>query len=140
MRLALVRKANVADGFFGSGQRSIGSGDVDWFDTSSEPRVFLTEVFGQFPFAGISWNLDVQPSLINERLAKTSEDQPGFVCPLLVRPTCCTAIRVLQRIFGSVPACPSKVWHVGGGRALDREAAWSGLMVILDRFSSVCQP
>jgi hypothetical protein len=71
--------ANVIDGFRRQGYRTIGSGAVDWFDSSTETGAVLAAPFEHFQFAGNTWSLSTQLAWIDARLAETPDDQPRFV-------------------------------------------------------------
>ena len=67
------------EGFRRSGYRTIGSGAVDWFDSSTETGAVLATPFEHFFFAGKTWSLEAQFCWINDRLAETPKEQLRFV-------------------------------------------------------------
>ena len=60
--------ANLVEGFRLSGYRTIGSGAVDWFDTSTETGAVLAAPFEHFHFAGNTWSLEQQLAWITDKL------------------------------------------------------------------------
>ena len=49
--------SNIVDGFRKQGYKTIGSGAVEWFNTSTETGLNLTRPFEHFFFSGNTWSL-----------------------------------------------------------------------------------
>ena len=71
--------ANIVEGFRGLGYRTIGSGAVDWFNTSSATGSVLAKPFDHFFYPGNTWSLPAQLRWIEEHLAELHSGQPCFV-------------------------------------------------------------
>ncbi|WP_371637978.1 sulfatase-like hydrolase/transferase [Synechococcus sp. GEYO] len=71
--------ANIIDGFRRRGYQTIGSGAVEWFNTSTETGSVLSKPFEHFFFAGNTWSLSLQLEWIEECLLTTNPEQPRFV-------------------------------------------------------------
>ncbi len=71
--------SNIVEGFRRQGYCTIGSGAVDWFNTSSETGAVLAAPFEHFQFAGNSWSLLSQLTWIDARLAEASDGKSVFV-------------------------------------------------------------
>ena len=71
--------ANIVEGFRQQGYLTLGSGAVDWFNTSSETGSVLAKPFEHFQFAGNTWSLHSQLAWLEKRLAEAPEAQPRFV-------------------------------------------------------------
>lgn len=71
--------ANVIEGFRRQGYRTIGSGAVDWFNTTTATGSVLAAPFERFYFAGNTWSLASQLSWIDSELAATPVGQPVFL-------------------------------------------------------------
>ncbi|HVS85447.1 MAG TPA: hypothetical protein VHD91_07435 [Gaiellaceae bacterium] len=67
---------NVVDGFRRRGYATIGTGAVDWFDTSTPTGRLLTSDFDTFYFAGPA-GIAAQVAFVEEQLARRA--QPAFV-------------------------------------------------------------
>jgi hypothetical protein len=74
-----LQGANLIEGFRRQGYRTIGSGAVDWFNTTSETGAVLAAPFERFHFAGNTWSLMSQLAWIDAELAATSPGQPVFL-------------------------------------------------------------
>ena len=59
---------NIVEGFRRHGYRTIGSGAVDWFNTTSETGAVLAALFERFHFAGNTWSLSDQLAWIEAEL------------------------------------------------------------------------
>ena len=71
--------SNIVDGFRHSGYLTLGSGAVDWFNTSSETGSVLAKPFEHFYFAGNTWSLHSQLEWLDQRVSEAPADQPLFV-------------------------------------------------------------
>ena len=71
--------ANIVQGFRQRGYLTLGSGAVDWFNTSSETGSVLAHPFEHFYFAGNTWSLHSQLEWVEQRVAEAPADQPLFV-------------------------------------------------------------
>ena len=70
---------NIVEGFRRLGYRTIGSGAVDWFNTTSETGAVLAAPFEHFQFAGNTWSLTDQLAWIESELQNTPSSQPVFL-------------------------------------------------------------
>lgn len=75
----LLEGTSVVEGFRRCGYKTIGTGAVSWFDSTTETGSVLSQPFEEFFFAGNTWSLEAQLAWIDERLAETPKDQPRFV-------------------------------------------------------------
>ena len=75
----LLQGKNIIDGLRNSGYSAIGTGSVEWFNTSTDTGSVLAEPFEHFWFSGNTWSLNAQLSWINERLSELPEEKPRFV-------------------------------------------------------------
>ena len=71
--------SNIIEGFRRLGYLTLGSGAVEWFNTSSETGRVLTNSFDHFYFSRNTWSLKSQLSWINSRLTRSDPLQPVFV-------------------------------------------------------------
>lgn len=67
---------SIITGLSRLGYTTIGTGAVNWFDTTSETGFELTKDFEHFWFAGNSWSLESQLDWIELRLRETSARNP----------------------------------------------------------------
>jgi len=67
---------SIVTGLGRQGFTTIGTGAVNWFDTSSETGIELTKDFEHFWFAGNSWSLESQLEWIELRLRETYGRKP----------------------------------------------------------------
>ena len=74
-----LQGSNIVEGFRNLGYNTIGSGAVDWFNTSTDTGRNLTSPFDHFFFSGNTWSLQTQLTWINNQLLNTPIDQPRFV-------------------------------------------------------------
>ena len=70
---------NIVEGFRRQGYCTIGTGAVDWFNTSSETGSVLAHPFEHFYFAGNTWSLRDQLNWIDKCLMQALDGQPRFV-------------------------------------------------------------
>ena len=75
----LLEGANIIEGFRRKGYCTIGTGAVDWFNTTSETGAVLAQPFDDFYFAGNTWSLGRQLHWIEQRLAQLPESKSTFV-------------------------------------------------------------
>ena len=70
---------NIVEGFRQRGYLTLGSGAVDWFNTSTETGSVLAKPFEHFHFAGNTWSLHHQLEWLDQRLTEAPPNQPRFV-------------------------------------------------------------
>ena len=70
---------NIIDGFRRNGYFTVGTGAVDWFDSSTPTGAVLGAPFQHFYFSGNTWSLASQLAWIDARLAEAPPDKPRFV-------------------------------------------------------------
>ncbi|GCE64736.1 hypothetical protein OMCYN_00657 [cyanobiont of Ornithocercus magnificus] len=70
--------ANIVEGFYRCGYRTIGSGAVDWFNPASATGTVLSAPFEDFYFSGNTWSLEKQLNWIDAKLTSASLGQPIF--------------------------------------------------------------
>ena len=75
----VLRGSNIVEGFNKLGYQTIGSGAVDWFDTSTDTGSVLPSSFAHFFFPGNTWSLKTQLDWINKRILETPDNQPIFL-------------------------------------------------------------
>ena len=75
----LLQGQNIVDGFRRKGYKTIGSGAVEWFNTSTETGSVLTKSFEHFYFPGNTWSLLSQLSWIHSMIIDNPANQPLFV-------------------------------------------------------------
>ena len=73
-----LRGANIVEGFYRCGYRTIGSGAVDWFDPASQTGAVLSAPFEHFYFAGDTWSLEKQLDWVDAELMSISLEEPIF--------------------------------------------------------------
>lgn len=71
--------SNIVEGFSNLGYLTLGTGAVDWFDTSTPTGSVLTRSFDHFYFSGNTWSLRDQLSWIDQSLSADSSTRNKFV-------------------------------------------------------------
>ena len=75
----LLEGKNIIDGLSRSGYSTLGTGSVEWFNTSSETGSVLSEPFDYFWYSGNTWSLTSQLSWIDECCSQLPKEKPKFV-------------------------------------------------------------
>jgi len=70
---------NIIQGFRAKGYRTIGTGAVEWFNTSTDTGSVLAAPFDRFFFSGNTWSLASQLLWIGQELSITPPNQPVFL-------------------------------------------------------------
>jgi len=75
----LLSGSNIVEGFSAAGYKTIGTGAVDWFNTSTHTGSVLAAPFQRFFFSGNTWSLTSQLSWISRELSCIPSNQPVFL-------------------------------------------------------------